>query len=233
MKPNPSDISSLKKFFSDNQEMTTYELARLANRSASTIRNWKRKCDIKAAETKWGSNRESTPFINKPAYKKRKIDLVRDPEIWDNEDWFRQQYEDKRFGIPIISRMINRSIPLVRGRLKKYGIETRTHHDSVKSTNTCCNKDWLEEYYIKKGWPIAKCAQEAGVVPYTIYNWLIKFQFEIRDIYEAMAGERNPFHGRKHSEETKNKIRQKIVSLREISGNGSPHKKVSKRPKQA
>lgn len=227
MKPDPANTSTLKKFFNENPELTTYELASLANRSASTIRNWKRKCGIKAGQAGWGSKREEIPFTRQPEYKKKEIERVDDPTDWDNEAWFRQQYEGNGYGIPTVARMIGRSIALVKGRLEKYGIQTRSHAEAVKSKNPCYKKEWLEDRYIKQRWSLAKCAEEAGVVPYTIYNWLIGFNFEIRDIYEAMAGDRNPFHGRTHSEETKERIRQKILAIRNnVSGNGSEKEKV-------
>lgn len=229
MTPKPSDVESLRAFFHEHPELTTYELAKVAGRSASTIRNWKRKCGIESDQTGWGSKRDSIPFINKPKKEKREVERVTDPNIWDNEAWFKQQYEKNSYGIPTISRIIGRSIALVKGRLEKYQVRVRSHAESVKSKNPCFDKDWLDEHYNRKRWSLTRCAQEAGVVPYTIYNWLVSFDFEIRDIYEAMSGDNNPFHGRTHSKETKEKIRQRILELRKSSGNGSANKEAGKR----
>jgi transposase len=215
---DPSDTNSIKKFFEENPYLSTYELAVRAGKSPSTIRNWKRKCGIILKDS---------PFKTKREYKKRDVGTVDDAAVWDNEAWFREKYEDERLGIPTIARMIGRSVSLVAGRLIKYDISTRPHSDAVKSVNPACSEEWLYYHYATKElyteWcnknarqvdldggkthSLAKCAELAGVVPYTIYNWLVRFRIPMRDISEAMTGENNPFYGRKHSDATKARIR--------------------------
>lgn len=216
---DPGDVESLKKFFEDNKYHTTYELAKLVDRSPSTIREWRRRCGFKGQQLFPNAKRTS---------KARKVTKV-PKEVWDNRDWFYNQYHVKENGMLIISKMIDRSTALVRNRLQKYGVPIRSHKDALKSKNDYCNEKWLMEHYadrkqyikwckknkikvedgMGKGLTLRECAKLAGVKSaYTVYNWLIKFDIQIRDIHEAMAGERNPFYKKQHSEETKEKIRQ-------------------------
>lgn len=219
MSIDPSNKDSLRKFFEDHPHMSTYELAMISGRSPSTIRNWKRRC---------GLSLKNSPFPRNQSYKKREVLFETDQNVWDCEEWFRQKYEIEKLGIPTIARVISRSVSLVANRLKKYDVKTRPHSTAVQSSNRYSNEEWLYYKYATRDqyidWcmknskapdeeggcalSLAKCAKLAGVVPYTIYNWLVRFRVPIRDINEAMTGDNNPFYGKKHSEETKEKIRQ-------------------------
>jgi hypothetical protein len=204
--PDLSGFDKIKTWLELNKRMGTYELAMIAQKSPSTIRNWKRRAGQKLKES---------PFQNvKHVHKRRPIEVIDDPSVWDNAQWFKRKYVDEGYGTPTIARIINRSNVLVVNRLKnRYHIKTRTHKEAVKSNSKLCNLEWLTEHYVIKRWSLKKCAQVAGVVPYTIYNWLIKFKLDPRSIHQAMAGNSNPFFGRKHSEETKEKIRRSIQAL--------------------
>jgi hypothetical protein len=226
---DPNNIDSLKKFFDENPSLTTYELAILVGKSPSTIRNWKRKCNIQLKES---------PFNTKRIYEPIKLEHVTDANIWDNEEWFRQKYHTEGLGIPTIAKIISKSVSLVANRLTKYEITTRSHADAVKSDNICCNEEWLYKHYAThsqyvewcdnnakateqdggKAYSLTKCAELAKVVPYTIYNWLVHFRVPMRDISEAMTGENNPFYGRKHTETTKQKIKDAYWKTRNASG---------------
>lgn len=222
---NPNNIEALKKFFDTNPHLSTYELAIVAGRSPSTIRNWKRKCGIVLKESPFPKGRE---------YKKRDVTIVGDKTTWDNKEWFYQRYTIENLGIPTIARMITKSVSLVAGRLKKYDIPTRPHKEAVKSANQACDEAWLyfnyatRDQYVEwctknakpvdpeggKALSLARCSKIAGVVPYTIYNWLVRFKIPMRDINEAMSGENNPFYGKKHSDVTKQKIRESYWKAR-------------------
>lgn len=216
---DPNNIDSLKKFFEENPYLSTYELAMVVGKSPSTIRNWKRKCGLEL---------KKSPFPKGREYTRREVEVVSDQDLWDTKEWFNKQYTIEGNGIPTIAKMIGKSVSLVAARLKKYGIQTRKHSDAVKSNNQFCNEEWLYTHYTTRdqyvewctknakqtspdggqGLSLAKCAKIAGVVPYTIYNWLVHFKIPMRDINEAMAGEGNPFYGRKHSDATKQRIRE-------------------------
>jgi len=200
--PSPNDKEELKAWLEKNKDLTTYELVLLTKKSPSTIRNWKRK---------FGLSLKDSPFSDvKHVRTKKDIEVIEDADIWDNEEWFRQKYEKEGLGAPTIARMINRSIVLVTGRLKRFGIRVRSHNEAVKSKSKFCNREWLSEHYVNKHWSLKRCAKEAKVVPYTIYNWLVKFGIEPRSIHQAMAGNNNPFFGRTHSDETKKKIMEAV-----------------------
>jgi transposase len=216
----------VKQFLVDNDHLTVYEIAIKVGRSPSTIRNWRRKTGLS----------QEYPFKDRPTIKKMDLPSVEDPEVWDCEEWFREQYETNRLGISAIARIIGKSPRLVALRLEKFCIITRSHSEAVKSTNPCSEEDWLMFHYATreeyeqwalqkgvnledggKGWSLKKCAEIAGVVPATIYNWLVRLnndgsKVNIRDLNESVAGERNPFFGRKHTKETRARLREAFLA---------------------
>jgi lambda repressor-like predicted transcriptional regulator len=231
----------VKAFFEENDHYTVYELSIKIGKSPSTIRNWRRKAGLS----------KKYPFKDRPVTKSMNLPKVDDKEVWDNEEWFKEQYEKNKLGIKAISNMISKSPRLVALRLVKYGIETRSHSEAVKSTNPCSSVEWLMYHYADrheylewakkgnielekgggKGWSLKKCSEMAGVVPATIYNWLVRANNEghvinIRDLNESMAGEKNPFFGRKHTKETIEILREKAKSGNSKSRTASGDKKT-------
>ena len=216
----------VKKFLETNSHCDDYELAIMVNRSPSTIRRWKRNAGIALQEFPESNKREQP---NKPAV----LPVIDDPDVWDCEEWFREYYEEKRYGLSKIAKIIKRSPRLVRLRLDKYGIEVRSHRDSVRSSNKCSTPEWLvyhygtRDEYTKwamdnnvepdetggKEWSLLKCSKEAKVSTATICNWLVRVnndgcEINMRDLNESVAGHRNPFYGRKHPEELLEKFRE-------------------------
>ena len=55
-----------------------------------------------------------------------------------------------------------------------------------------------------KGFSLRECAKLANVTHNTIYNWLAKFNIEIRDLCESVIGDRNGQHHSRNPESTKN-----------------------------
>jgi len=224
MEIDESNKEALKKFFEEYYYLNNYELANLVGKSISTVRNWKRKCGIKA---------KTSPFKPRQEYPKQEIQQILDQNIWDNEEWFRVKYEQESIGIHTIAKIIGHSMSFVYNRLKKYDIQSRTHSDAVKSENQYCDEKWLyynyatREQYLEwcavnkynpelnggKALTLTECAEIANVVPYTLYNWLLRFHVPIRNMGEAMTGEHNPFYGKKHTDDTKAKLREKSQKL--------------------
>lgn len=189
------DERSWELFFKRNKYLTTMELAQKVGVSTITIQKWKRRLGLLDEGDGWGSNLKKRPF--KGVKPPRKYDGPVVPmEVWNNEKWMRKMYEEKGYGIRTIARMINRDVARVRHKLIRFGIPIRSFHEATKSKNKCCNRKWLEENYVAQGLPIEKCAEIAGVCPYTIYNWLVKFCIPMRDKYDCSAGERNPNYGK-------------------------------------
>lgn len=192
--PNPKNLKSLQVFFRDYGHLKNSDLAILANTSSSTIRRWKRRCNVANYAEGWGSNKAFRPFQGTKASKVEVV--VVPPEVWNNRDWFYQKYVVERLGIPLISRMINRDKNIVLCRFERFNIKTRSYAEASKSKNPCCTYEWLYEHYEIYGMSLEKCAALANVNPYTIYNWLAKFKIYIRNHNECMAGERNPGYGK-------------------------------------
>jgi len=169
---DPSDDESLKKFFDDHYDYTTLELRLKYNIPTSTLNTWRRRVNRQKDRPK--------PFKN---YIKEtvKVEKILDPKIWDNGPWFKEMYVKRKIGAYVIARMINRSAIIVYRRLKRYGIELRSHKEALKPRSKYYNKQWLWENYIYHHKPIKQIVKETGVSYYTIYNWLAEFGIPIRD----------------------------------------------------
>lgn len=172
-----SNRPALTNFFEENQELTTYELASILRIAPSTVREWKRACNI-MLDIPIGIP-DSFKF-KKPIRKVKKV-----KEKWNTKEWFEEQYVTKGLGCYTIAKMIERSMPLVHKKLRKFGVPIRTHEEAVSSKHKCCTKEWVEEFYINRRLPLERCSEIAGISTYSMYYWLIKHDIEIRDIYEA------------------------------------------------
>lgn len=195
---NPTDPVSLKEFFREFRDLTNPEMAILAGRTTDTIREWRRKCDKEIHYdpfVAWRAKQESRNDVPK---------IIR-PEVWDCAEWFKKQYEDNGLGVTTLSKIVRKNKKFVYYRLKKYGVKIRSHKESTESDNPCCSEDWLYYHYSRPleyvGWcqdnriepdehggmalPLRECAELAGVVPYTIINWLTHFKMRIRGIVES------------------------------------------------
>lgn len=169
----------------DHQFMTNMEIAQCAGVSVKTVQNWKKAKNIPNNVTTWGGNCSSRPFsyINRGiAYPK-----VTDRKIWDNKFWLNYMYNEVRLGTSIISSIVGRSNFYVKRRFRRYGIKLRSIKEGSVTLNPYCVKEWLEEHYVLERKTLSECARLANVNNYTIYNWLVKYGFEIRDKYEANA----------------------------------------------
>lgn len=203
---NPQDLTALSQFFKDYEGLTTGELAILCKRSSETIREWKHRLKL---------GLRTNPFKRNYASAKRtEVERVTDPLVWDNRDWFYNQYVVIGRGKALIGRVIKKTPAYVQDRLKYYKIERRKFEDAVRSTNPCCCEAWLYFNYAThkeyaewclenrltpnplggRGLGLVECAKMAGVVPYTIVNWLTKFRLHIRDAWESQLNRKNAKH---------------------------------------
>lgn len=209
IRPDPSNLNSLKLFFEENKFLKATELAQIARRSVRTIRLWRERCGIISNGNGWGNHYKTRPFVGVSI--KKQPPVIVDRSIWNSKEWFWQKYIIEGFGVPTIARIINRDERIVWTKLKKYGVPIRSRAVASASKNPCCVREWLEEHYEIYGYSLHKCAELADVTPITICNWLAKFNIYIRDSYEAGAGERNAFYGRQHTEAVKAFCRQKRI----------------------
>ena len=171
-----TDIDQLKNFFNDHKDYKTHEIACKFDVPVSTVRFWKQKAGIKdyteAAERL---------IEMKSKYEPGEYELIDDPKIWDNRDWFYKKYVEEGLGTAIISKMINRSRPTIIKRLKRYRIDIRSMDICRRSKNKYFDKEWLIDKYYNNHMPRYKVAKLAGVSDYTISNWLIHFGILPRD----------------------------------------------------
>lgn len=195
VRPDPSNLKTLKLFFEENEYLSTTELAQIAGKSVRTIRLWRARCGIVSNGNGWGQQYASRPFKG-VSNKRQALPIVTNRKEWDTKEWFWQKYVVDGFGAPTIARIINRDERIVWHKLHVYGIPIREYAVAASSKNKCCTREWLEEHYEIYGFPLHKCADLAGVTAQTICNWLARFNIHIRDRYEAQAGERHRDYGK-------------------------------------
>ena len=186
-----SDRNSLIEFFTEFRGLTAPELAIVANVGTDSIREWRRKCGIKP---------QADPFINSHT-KQKKLYKEVPREIWDNADWLREHYIDKGIGIRTLAKMMGyRGFRSVCIHLERHGVKIRkVVHDHCRSADWLyyhysVRKDYLKwciktcqepDEYGGLGMSLVACAEAAGVVPYTILNWLSRFKIRMRDVEES------------------------------------------------
>jgi hypothetical protein len=185
IRPDGSNPRTLAMFFEENKYLTTSELACLAGVNMETIRLWRKKCGLKSTGNGWGSKRDKIPFT--APKRQRQTFEVTPRDVWDNYEWLNTKYAIEGKGIRLISRMTNANFKLIWQRLRRYGIQIRSHELATSSRNPCCNRKWLLDHYEIEGLSLPRCASLAGVSTYTIYSWLVKFNIYIRDKYERVA----------------------------------------------
>jgi hypothetical protein len=181
--PNGKDRRSLRLFFEENEYMTNFEMAQLVNVNPRTIRRWRNKCGHKL-------HRPRHFYLNRKGI--RPIELIHDQKVWDNREWFYEKYVKQDIGISILARMTGKDHHFIWKRLRRYDIQIKPR----ASNNPCCTRDWCVENYEIIGYTLRKCAEMAGVNPYTFMDWLVHFGIHIRDRLEALSGERNPLYGK-------------------------------------
>ncbi len=168
--------------------LTTIENAQLHGKSIKTITRWRSAEELPNTGNGWGNHYPSRPFNRKTKKPKTQIEHFPDPKVWNTKEWFTEMYINKRFGIWLISKMIKRSYLATRLKLQKYKIPIRNHHEATKSQHPCCDFQWLEDNYVLQKMSLKRCADIAGVSPYTIYTWLVYYKIEIRDKHDCKMG---------------------------------------------
>jgi len=108
-----------------------------------------------------------------------------------NEDWLRKKYVDEKKSFNNIANQLDCSTWSVHHALKKYDISTRskgnTQMINLKNDETkpYTDENWLRHHYRTLGKSTPEIADEVGVTPYTILDWLEKFGIQTRSLKSA------------------------------------------------
>jgi len=166
---------SLREWFEKYPYLSTHDFAQIAQKSANTIRRWKKKAGISKGSS--GSVRG----ISIP-----KISTIVAPNNWDNENWLRQQH--RTHSIREIAKATNRHHETIRQKFIKYDIEIKSVKESSKSTNIYYDKNWCQKHYVDYGLSLSECARKASVSRDTFTSWLNRFNIPIRNSEETFGG---------------------------------------------
>lgn len=199
IRPDVKDLRSLKMFFEENKFLRTTELAQVAGVSTPTIIRWRKMCDIKPPKPRWH------PGV---IPQKKKLPENVAPNSHLDPNWLYQKSVVEGYGMHRIAEMSKRDVKTIWYRMKKLKIPTKTARELSVSKNPCCSREWLMENYVINKISAIQCSKMAGVCQYTIYNWLAKFNIELRDITSSSAGELNRMYGRKPPEKCSEIIRR-------------------------
>ena len=208
---NTKDLNSLREFFRIYEGLTDGQLAILADRSISTITDWKRRCGI---------------IKNGYCKPTKTIPLAGDYQ--DTKEWFEKAYS--KHGLRAIGKMIGKNWQFVARRLKKYGIRSRTHEEAVASKNPCCTEDWLYYHYARRdeylkwcerqriepcpnggqGLTLRACAKLADASRGTIQSWLALFKMKMRGLGESAIEEYNHMYNKSDTPAMRRRKRDKF-----------------------
>jgi len=200
--PKKKDIKTVRTWLIENNNISTEDLARLFGLSINKIQEWKIKCDVinpidKKLFKIWVRYKHYsvseaclilgiTPrsykyYLNKYGVNKYKNDSDQFCKQESKEIEYesielpntKAELEDllENHGLRTIAKMASVSISRVRQQIRKFNINN--NRDKFQSTNQFNNINWLKDKYVEKEWSLRKCANEAGVSPHTIRNWLI------------------------------------------------------------
>jgi len=173
------------QFPEDHEFMKTSEIAQALGLSMRVINGWRKKLGIKA-------NPRQANFKDNIATKQW-VGLKVSKEVWDNYTWMNFMHNEVGVGIYVLCRMTGIAFENMVKKFKKYKIKKLS--GGTVSKNPLASRKWVDENYNIEGKSLRECARLAGVNSYTLQGWLVKFGYEIRDLYECNAGERNSGYG--------------------------------------
>jgi len=144
--------------------LTQSEISDLAGVSQGTISHHIGKSDIDTRTGgKWiGSETPDEPYT--------------DPE------WLREQYIEKRKNTREIAETQGVTSKTISRWLRKHDIPTRDNSEAqIQEVKKFHDKEWLRERYVDDARSMRDIADECGVTPSGIKNWIDKFGIETRD----------------------------------------------------
>jgi hypothetical protein len=123
-----------------------------------------------------------------------------------SREWLEQKYLHEGLGTVQIGRIVDRHPKRVYEWLRDFGIPIREKwHGNVPPPKPIHDECWLRERY-QSGGNCYSIAEECGVTPNTVWNYLVKFGIQTRTATESVIlsgkprgakGERNGMFGRR------------------------------------
>ncbi|MBD3407285.1 MAG: MerR family transcriptional regulator [Candidatus Lokiarchaeota archaeon] len=156
------------------KDYTIGESAILLNVTQRTFRYYLKKYNIKKFEK---SDEQFSDYRHKQVLKY--VDL--DRSVLRDKDMLAELY--KHYGRVALAKMFGVSNTRMLVVLRKFGIMDPNR--KWDPPNGCKNREWLYQKFVVEAKTLTECANEAGVCPHTIRNWLIKFGIRPRDLGEA------------------------------------------------
>lgn len=141
--------------------------------------------------------------VMRHGYKRKPKEVTQVVEWQDTQEWFSEQYEAQRKGIPTIARAIGRSFGFVSDRLLKYGIQRRTLGEAMAKFRERPSLEWCQTHYVKLSWSISKCATSLDMSFDTMLQTLREYGIGLRSASEQHQGTLNEFYEKTHPEEVK------------------------------
>ncbi|GAI23202.1 unnamed protein product, partial [marine sediment metagenome] len=127
-------------------------------------------------------------------------------------------YWVKRKNSRQIAKMFGVAKSTVLSWMKDYEIPVRPPYRERKKN---FSKEDLGTLYWNQKLTQAQIAEKIGVSQSLIYQYMKKWNISARTLSEIASGEKNPFFGKKHTAETKQKIRSSKYH-RNLSGRNNP-----------
>jgi transposase len=171
---DPDDPHGLAAWLRRHPYLVDHEVAEVAGTGLRTVRRWKRRAELPAAQRR-----------PPPGWRRPPPAAVVAPPDWRAGTWLEDRY---RSGASIrqIAKAVRRSYRATRRLLRHRGVVFRPAKDAVASTHLCCTRGWLVENYVVPGLSLTRCARLAGVSRATMSDWLVHFGIRIRSAGEQL-----------------------------------------------
>lgn len=115
-------------------------------------------------------------------------DAVEQHKKLHGEDWLRTQYVENRRSMDDIADELDVDSSTVESWLDRYGVLTRSYSEarlSEQAVERLQDETWLREQYIEKRRSLPDIADEIGITPKGLFNWLDRHGIETRSISES------------------------------------------------
>lgn len=164
------DLTSLRKWFLDNQHLSVYDLAQIMGKCTKLVRELRIKAGIIGRK----------PSVHKPPCRKT-IGPVDVPVMWKDKEWLTEAL--KKYSASSLIRSLGVSRYNFYTTLKSLSIPVSSGNTSK---NSCCTKAWVYKHYVELQMTMNECAQLAGITRPRFADWLVKFNIPVRTAKETV-----------------------------------------------